>query len=118
MNISLESKKYSEIETDALVSYVFEDSDPIQGHLKDIDQGANGLLRSLVTSGEVSGKMLEFTLIHAPAGLKATRFLLVGAGKRDHFNGATVRKIAGAALRYLKARSVKVCLSLARKRSE
>ena len=114
MNISLESKKSSEIETDALVSYVFEDSDPIRGHLKDIDQGANGLLRSLVTSGEVSGKMLEFTLIHAPAGLKATRFLLVGAGKRNHFNGATVRKIAGAALRYLKARSVKRIVFLVR----
>ena len=47
------------------------------------------------------------TLIHAPAGLKATRLLLVGAGKRDKFDLATLRKIAGAALRYLKSRSVK-----------
>jgi leucyl aminopeptidase len=33
--------------------------------------------------------------------------LLVGAGKRDKFDSATLRKIAGAALRYLKSRSVK-----------
>jgi leucyl aminopeptidase len=33
--------------------------------------------------------------------------LLVGGGKRDKFTNATLRKIAGAAVRYLKARSVK-----------
>jgi leucyl aminopeptidase len=46
-------------------------------------------------------------LVHAPRGLKAERLLLVGAGKRDKFDTATLRKIAGAALRYLKSRSVK-----------
>jgi leucyl aminopeptidase len=39
--------------------------------------------------------------------LKAARLLLVGAGKREQFNGATLRKIAGAALRSLKGKSVK-----------
>ena len=67
----------------------------------------NGLLRNLAKSGELTGKTLEMTLIHAPAGLKAARFLLVGAGKREQFDSATLRKIAGAALRYLKSRSVK-----------
>ena len=51
--------------------------------------------------------MLEFTLIHSPQGLKASRLLLVGAGKREQFNGAAARKTTGAALRYLKARSIK-----------
>ena len=51
--------------------------------------------------------MLEFTLVHAPAGLKAARLLLIGAGKREQFNSAVLRKAAGAALRYLKSRSVK-----------
>jgi len=50
---------------------------------------------------------LEMTLIHAPAGLKAARLLLVGAGKRDKFDVATLRKLAGAATRYLKSRSIK-----------
>src|SRR5580704_14717331 len=73
MQMTLETKPYATLETDALVTYVFEDTDPIQG----------------------------------PAGLKAIRLLLVGAGKRDKFDVATLRKIAGAALRYLKSRSVK-----------
>jgi leucyl aminopeptidase len=107
MQITLDTKPYATLETDALVSYVFEDTDPIQGTLAEIDKSANGLLRKLSTSAELTGKPLEMTLIHAPAGLKATRLLLVGAGKRDKFDVATLRKIAGAALRYLKSRSLK-----------
>jgi leucyl aminopeptidase len=107
MQITLDTKPYATLETDALVSYVFEDTDPIQGTLAEIDKSANGLLRKLSASAELTGKPLEMTLIHAPAGLKATRLLLVGAGKRDKFDVATLRKIAGAALRYIKSRSLK-----------
>src|SRR5579859_1787966 len=107
MQITLESKPFAGIETEALVSYVFEENDPVQGRVSEIDKLAGGLLGKLAKSGELTGKMLEFTLVHAPAGLKAARLLLVGAGKREPFNSATLRKISGAALRYLKARSVK-----------
>jgi len=55
----------------------------------------------------VTGKTLELTLIHAPAGLKAARPATRRSRKREQFNGATLRKIAGAALRYLKGRSAK-----------
>src|SRR5712691_3751904 len=114
MQITLETKAYAGIETDALVSYLFEETDPIQGRIAEIDRAANGLLRKLAKSGEITGKNLEFTLVHAPAGLRAARLLLVGAGKREQFNSATLRKIAGAALRYLKARSVKNFVFLVR----
>src|SRR3989440_4758928 len=107
MLITLETKPFAALETDALVSYVFEETDPVQGRIAETDQAAGGLLRKLAKSGELTGKALEFTLIHAPAGLKAVRLLLVGAGKREQFNSATLRKISGASLRYLKSRSVK-----------
>src|ERR1700731_2914857 len=107
MQITLETKPFAALETDALVSYVFEEADPIQGRIAELDKAAGGLLQKLAKSGELTGKTLEFTLVHAPAGLKAARLLLVGAGKREQWNNAALRKIAGAALRYLKARSVK-----------
>ena len=107
MQITLETKPFATIETDALVSYVFEESDPIQGRISEIDQFTDGLLRKLGKSGELTGKLLEMTLIHAPRGLKAARLLLVGAGKREKFENVTLRKLPGAALRYLKSRSVK-----------
>ena len=47
MQITLETKPYAGLETEALVSYVFEDTDPIQGRIAEIDQAANGLLSKL-----------------------------------------------------------------------
>src|SRR6266567_1717060 len=107
MQITLVAQPFAAIVTEALVTYAFEESDPVQGRIAEIDQAAGSLLCKLGKSGELTGKMLEFTLVHAPAGLKATRLLLVGAGKREQFSGAALRKIVGAALRYLKSRSVK-----------
>src|SRR5437879_6901592 len=107
MQITLETQPFAALDTEALVSYVFEETDPIQGRIAEIDQTAAGLLRKLAKSGELTGKMLEFTLVHAPAGLKAARLLLVGAGKREQYNTVVLRKISGAAVRYLKARSVR-----------
>src|SRR5205809_665066 len=107
MQITLATQPFAALETEALVSYVSEETDAVQGRIAELDQAAAGLLRKLAKSGELTGKMLEFTLIHAPAGLKAARLLLVGAGKREQWNSAVLRKLAGAALRYLKARSVK-----------
>ncbi|MBS1842391.1 MAG: leucyl aminopeptidase [Acidobacteria bacterium] len=106
MQITLETKPYASLETDALVTPVFEGDDPVQGRVAELDQLTGGLLKKLAASGELTGKTLEFTLLHTPAGLKARRLLLVGAGKKDQFNVATLRKIAGAALRSLKAKSV------------
>jgi len=106
MQITLATQPFAAIETEALVTYVFEDTEPVQGRISEIDQAANGLLKKLAKSGELTGKTLEMTLIHAPAGLKAARMLLVGAGKREKFDSAALRKISGAALRYLKSRGV------------
>jgi leucyl aminopeptidase len=106
MRITLDVKPLAAQETEALVTYVFEEADPVQSRLAEMDQAANGLLRKLAKGGELTGKTLEMTLIHAPAGLKAARLLLVGAGKREKFESAVLRKISGSALRYLKSRGV------------
>ncbi len=106
MQIILDPKSFATLETDALVTYVFDESDPVQGRVAELDKLAGGLIARLSKSGELTGKNLEFTLVHAPAGLKTARLLLVGAGKREQFNPGSLRKVAGAALRYLKSRSV------------
>src|SRR5215467_11719318 len=106
MQMNLTIQPLASLETEALVTYVFEESDPVQGRIAELDQAAGGLLRKLAQGGEFAGKPLEFTLVHSPAGLKASRLLLVGAGKREQLNAATLRKIAGASLRHLKSRGV------------
>ena len=104
MQINLDTKPFASLETDALVTYLFDDNAPVQGRIAELDKLAGGLLGRLAKSGELTGKNLEFTLVHAPAGLKAARLVLVGAGKREQANPATLRKVAGAAVRYLKSR--------------
>jgi len=114
MQIQLESQKYSSIPADALVTYVFEKDDLIDGVVADINKAMDGRLVALAAGGELTGKSLEVLLVHFPEGLDAKRLLIVGAGKRDKFSTTDLRKIAGAALRYLKSKGVKTFVFLAR----
>jgi leucyl aminopeptidase len=114
MQIQIENQPFTSIAADALVTYVFDQDQKIEGVLSEIDQAMNGHLVSLASSGELTGKSLETVLVHFPAGIGAKRLLLVGAGKPGKFSAAELRKIAGTALRYLKSRGVKKILFLAR----
>jgi leucyl aminopeptidase len=118
MHITLESLPAAKVETEALVSYVFESEKekgtPVEGVIADLDKAAGGALARLAASGELTGKALEMTLVHFAPGLAAQRLLLVGAGKREKFGTAELRRLASSALRHLKARSVKRLAFLAR----
>ena len=63
-------------------------------------------LAALYASGEIKGKSLEFTLLHGLEGYKARRVLIAGAGKREKFDAAALRNLAGAAVRFLKGKGV------------
>ena len=114
MQITLDTKAFAVLEADALVTYIFDESDPIQGRVAELDKFTGGFLSRLVKSGEIAGKSLETTLVHAPQGIKAARLLVVGAGKREQYNAITLRKVAGVALRYLKSRSAHKVVFLVR----
>ena len=98
MEIKLAARILSVAETDALVLIESEGA-------KRADLA--GPLAVLYESGEISGKPLELTLLHGVAGFKARRVLIVGAGKPEKFDAALVRKIAAAAVRFLKGKGVK-----------
>ena len=107
MQIQLETQPYASIQADAVVTYVFDQENKLDGILAEIDRGMSGRLASLVASGEITGKSLELLLVHFPAGLAAQKLLLIGAGKPGKFGTSELRKIAGTALRQLKSRGVK-----------
>jgi len=106
MQITIDTRPFATIETEALATYVFEEDNRIRGRVAELDQTAGGALRKLAESGELSGKAFEMTLLHYAPGVVAQRILVVGAGKLEKFNPAELRKLAAAALRYLKARKV------------
>jgi leucyl aminopeptidase len=96
MHITIEKNPLEQVQADALVVPVFEGR-------KEERFGAGDLF----DAGEVSGKPLELTLLHQPAGIAAKRVLLVGGGKPEKFGTAEMRRAAGAAIRHLKNKSVK-----------
>jgi len=106
MQLSFDSRPAAQIETPALVTYVFEKDNRIEGALAALDQTMGGRLKRLADSGEMTGKILETTLVHDPPGLAGTRLLLVGAGKPEKFDGIIFRRVAGLALRSLRTKSI------------
>ncbi len=52
-------------------------------------------------------KLFETTLLHRPAKLKAKRLLLLGGGKAKNFTASELRKLAGAAVRFLKPKGIR-----------
>jgi leucyl aminopeptidase len=71
------------------------------------DHAVRQAASDLLASGEVTGKLFEANLLHHPAGLKAKRLLLVGGGKAKSFTSSELRKVAGAAARYLKPKGIR-----------
>jgi leucyl aminopeptidase len=96
MQITIETRPWEQVSADALIVPVFEGR-------KEERFGA----APLWDSGEITGKLLEFTLLHNPGGVAASRVLLAGAGKMAEIQPAVYRKLAGAAVRYLKAKSIR-----------
>src|SRR5690242_19681705 len=122
MQVTLDSRPAAKVEAEALVSYVFEpekeQGSAVQGAVAELDRAAGGALGKLAAAGELTGKMLEFTLVHFAPGIAAQRVVLVGAGKREKFNTAELRRLASAAVRYLKSRSIRRVAFLARRSEE
>jgi len=114
MQIQLEYQPYASVQADALVTYVFDKEDKLDGAVGEIDRAMGGKIAALVKSGELTGKSLELVLVHFPEGLAARRLLLVGAGKPEKFAVSDLRKIAGTAVRYLKSRGMKTFVFLTR----
>ncbi len=114
MQIELVTEPYSSLHADALITYVFDVENKLDGVLGEMDRAMNGRLASLVASGELTGKSLELVLLHFPDGLAAQRLLLVGAGKPGKFTLAGLRNLTGTALRHLKPRGARTLAFLAR----
>ena len=116
MKTTLHSGTPSQLETECLVVPVLDatadsnNGDKSDKHNPQIQSDDKAILEAaadLIASGEVTGKMLEIALLHKPSGLKAKRLMLIGGGKAKNFSSYELRKLAGAAVRALKAKDLK-----------
>src|SRR5208282_6625969 len=118
MKTNLSSSAPSQLETDCLVVITLDRNEPGRNEkdkgeknkplpsVECDDTAVREAAKEVIASGEATGKTFETTLLHHPAGLKAKRLLLIGGGKARNFSAAELRKLAGAAVRTLKSRSI------------
>src|SRR6516164_9218491 len=71
------------------------------------DEAVNAVAARVLSSGEFKAGSNETVLLHAPAGLKAKRLLIVGLGKKSKATVHAVRNAAGTAVRYTKPRAIR-----------
>jgi leucyl aminopeptidase len=106
MKIDFHNETLADLAVPALVAFAFEDQPTTSGTVAGLPEGTRGMLEELKQSGELTGKLYETTLLHRPPGLAARALLVVGAGKQEKFTTAALRRLAGAAVRYLRARGL------------
>jgi leucyl aminopeptidase len=113
MKIALSFPKLAEIETDLLTVLAADtqtskepDAKP-EPVLLTADKAVIAAAAAVLTSGEYKAGANETLLLHAPAGLKAKRLLIVGLGKQAKVTVHGVRNAAGTAVRSAKPRGIR-----------
>ena len=114
MKTTLSLLSPSQVETECLAVVVLDRSEKDRGGkdkaevtVETNDNAVREAAADVIAGGEVSGKLFEATLLHRPAKLKAKRLLLLGGGKSKDFTSSELRKLAGAAARFLKPKGIR-----------
>lgn len=107
MDIQFVEDPIDQVQTPTLAVYGFEGSPATSGTAETLPAPTRALLENLQSSGELTGKAYECTLVHRPEGLAAERLLVIGAGKQEKFGVAHWMRLAGTAARFARARGIK-----------
>ncbi|MGH9345373.1 MAG: leucyl aminopeptidase [Terriglobia bacterium] len=106
MKIEFNHKPVERVETPLLIAVGFEGDPASSATAGQLPAATRKMLEGLQASGELTGKALECTLIHNPPGLAAERLLIIGGGKREKMIIPHLARLAGAAVRYARAKSI------------
>jgi len=99
----------AQMETECLVAVVLDkaEKDKTEAYVSSGDKSVQQSAADLISAGDITGKTFEVAWLHKPDGLKAKRLLLIGGGKTKKFSASDLRKLAGAAVRALKPRTLR-----------
>lgn len=105
MNIFASNQLYSEISTQALIVFTFDDKH-ISKEIIVLDQKLDGLISSVIKEDNFKAKNQELLLVNVGKKLNCSKVLLVGLGKRTDFSYLNLQKSIGAAAKFLNKRNV------------
>jgi leucyl aminopeptidase len=98
MSLTALSTPLSEVQADWLIVGAWQDEAPT-GALAQLDTRLGGILSRLQQSADIAGKPHELTPLLDCHGVAAKRILVVGLGKRDKIDRASLHDAAAAAAR-------------------
>ena len=105
MEIKVITGDIAQIEADAIVVNLFEDTTQPGGATAAVDKALGGAISSLINRGETKGKFGEINIIHTfgkPRQVRAEIVAIVGLGKLQDFNTDRIRGVAGEFCRALR----------------
>jgi leucyl aminopeptidase len=114
MRFEVWTKGLARLGVECLVAGVFEDGD-LAEPTREIDRASGGRIAALAKRGDFSGRAGETQLVTDLPGVRASRVLLVGQGKRTALNRKAWRKAVLSAITALtRTRIASVAFALAR----
>ncbi len=113
MDYSIETSPLEKLQCDCLIIGVYQDQQFTPSATR-LNQSTSGLIRKMLSRGDLSGKNGETVLINAIPDSTIERILLVGLGKQEPLSSKDYRKALSAAINSLKktpVKSVACCLA-------
>ena len=110
MDIKVTTRLPSTAENACQIAFIFADG-KLSGSARKIDAESQGLVQSLLASGDYSAKPGQIYRFHGIAGTAASRVLLVGLGDRKQANASVWRVASMAAARELSTTNANIALS-------
>lgn len=97
----------TKLEVNALIVNLFEGVGQPSGATAAVDKALDGAITQLIASGEIKGKLGEFTLLHTLGKIPARRVLVAGLGKQPQLTLDRIRGIIAEACRFLQGKGIK-----------
>jgi leucyl aminopeptidase len=72
---------------------------------KQVDEASEGTLKSVLSMGDIQGKQGEMLMLYNLPGIKASRVMLLGLGRRGDLSGKKIAEALGSAVKQLNAAS-------------
>lgn len=106
MQYTFQSKaNAAELSTDCVIAGVYQDGE-LSTAAEQLDSASGGKISAFVELGDFSGKKNETYMHYQLDGVKASRLLLVGLGKKSELKAAGISQASTAAAKQLKSANI------------
>lgn len=113
MEIKVTTGDIVKSEVGAIIVNFFEDMEKPEGITATVDEALGGAISSLITQGEIKGKLNQVTTIHSLGKLPAARVVVTGLGKQKDLTQDRIRGAVAQTCRTLRQQNIESIATIA-----